>query len=250
MTVKFLLAALVAGILAGMAMSAAQAVKVVPLILHSEQYEKAPAHHHGESGEEAGAAAHDHGQAASQNRSDMATGDLGGDNEGVRLFGIGRFGGTLMANVVAGAGFALVLAAIVLISGKTITFANAFGWGLCAWFAVQFLPAMGLAPELPGMPAADLGARQYWWAGTVVASAAGLWAVAFLKPWTLRLGGLVLLAIPHIVGAPQPANIASDVPATLASEYAVAALATTLFFWLVLSYLLAWTNGRFGVAEQ
>ncbi len=250
MTVKFLLAALVAGILAGVAMSAAQTVKVVPLILHAEKYENAPAHDHDVSGKDAIAGGHNHDQAASDDHAGMTAGEPGGGEDGERLFGIDRFGGTLLANIVTGAGFALVLAAIMLISGKTITVANAFAWGLCGWFAVQFLPAMGLAPELPGMPAADLEARQYWWVGTVIASAAGLWAVAYLVPWALRLGGLVLLAIPHIIGAPQPADIASDVPATLASEYAVAALATTLFFWLVLAYLLAWTNRRFGVAEQ
>lgn len=240
MTVKFLLAALVAGILAGMAMTGAQTVKVEPLILHAEKYEKAPAHHH--------SAAHENGTA--EKHQQMASHDASNDEVGNRLFGIDRFGGTLMANIVAGAGFALMLAAIMLASGKAITFANAFGWGLCGWFAVQFLPAMGLAPELPGMPSADLAARQYWWVLTVLASAAGLWALVFLKPLVYRLGGLVLLALPHIVGAPQPEDIASDVPATLASEYAVAALATTLFFWLVLAYLLAWTTERLGVAEQ
>jgi cobalt transporter subunit CbtA len=241
MTVKFLLAALVAGIVAGIAMTAAQTVKVVPLILHAEKYEKAPDHHHGAAIE------HDAGQDGSH----MAAVDAGtSEGDGGRLFGIGRFGGTLMANLVTGAGFALLLGAIVLISGREITIANAFGWGLCGWFAVQFLPAMGLAPELPGMPAADLAMRQTWWVSAVLASAAGLWAVVFLKKVALRVGGLLLLAIPHLVGAPQPDDIASDVPAHLASEYTVAALATTLFFWLVLAYLLAWSNERFGVAEQ
>src|SRR3546814_4839555 len=33
-------------------------------------------------------------------------------------------------------------------------------------------PAYGLAPELPGMPAADLAARQVWWVGTALSTGA------------------------------------------------------------------------------
>lgn len=239
MIARFLLAALVAGIVAGIAMTGAQMVKVVPLIVHAEQFEQAQAHRD--------AVAPGHDQAASEN--DRSPRDAGRAKEGERPFGPGRFGGTLLANLVAGAGFALVLAAIVLVSGQTIHFANAFAWGMLAWLAVQFLPAMGLAPELPGMPAADLAARQYWWVFAVGASAAGLWVAAFTKPVALRIGGLFLIGLPHIAGAPQPETIASSVPAHLASEFAVAALATTLFFWLVLAYALAWCMARFGVRE-
>lgn len=235
MIVRFLLAALVAGILAGISMTGAQTLKVVPLILHAEKYEKAPAHEHGSVHQDSAAGKVEHPAAG-----EAAVG---------RLFGLGRFAGTLLANIVTGAGFALLLAAIVIASGKTINPANAFGWGMSAWLAVQFLPAMGLAPELPGMPVADLAARQYWWAFAVIASAAGLWVVVFMRPVALRAGGLFLIALPHIVGAPQPGNLKSDVPAHLASEYAVAALATTLFFWLVLAYAFAWCMARFGAEE-
>lgn len=235
MIVRILLAALAAGLFAGMAMTAAQSVKVVPLILEAEEYETAPAHESTgtETAEAAAPAAHEAGE----------------ETDGGILFGLGRLGGTLLANLVTGAGFALVLAAVAMITGKSITLANAFAWGLLAWMSVQFLPAIGLAPELPGMPAGDLTARQIWWVSTVAASAAGLWIVAFVAPLAGKIAGLALIALPHVIGAPRPVDIASDVPAHLASEYAVSALATTLFFWLVLSFAFAWCSRRFGAAE-
>ncbi|MEI2612914.1 MAG: CbtA family protein [Candidatus Promineifilaceae bacterium] len=43
-----------------------------------------------------------------------------------------------------------------------------------ASLAFQLAPAFGLPPELPGMAAADLGARQVWWCGTALATGVGI----------------------------------------------------------------------------
>jgi predicted cobalt transporter CbtA len=48
----------------------------------------------------------------------------------------------------------------------------------------------------------------------------------------------VLIAAPHMWGVPVPEDIYSEVPAYIASAYAAASLATTLFFWLLLGGLL------------
>ena len=109
-----------------------------------------------------------------------------------------------MANLVVGAGYGLLLAAVALLTGRAITLRTGALWGAAAWVAVQLMPALGLPPELPGMPVADLTARQIWWVCDRPASGAGVYLLA-LRPqaWAKALG-LVLLAAPQIAGAPQP----------------------------------------------
>lgn len=258
MIVRYLLAALVAGLFSGVFMTLAQEARVVPLILHAEEYEggdETPA------AEDAAPAAegqsHEHsslGSALSQVAAylspvSVAHAHAGEDHEdGGILFGMSRFSGTLLANLVTGAGFALLLAGISLISGHPVTVANGALWGAAGWLAVHLLPAIGLPPELPGFPAAELGDRQLWWVVTVLLSAAGLYLL-FLKPGIVaKIAGLVLIAAPQIYGAPQPTDISSDVPAVLGAEFAVAALATTLFFWIVLGLSLGFANEKIAKA--
>lgn len=230
MIVRYLLAALVAGLVSGLFMTGFQHLRVVPLILAAEAYEQ-PVGHHGETAAEA----------LSQPQSPAHAHEKQGAGDG-----LGRLWGTLLANLVTGTGFALLLAGVSLLSGTPVTLANGLLWGACGWLAVQLLPALGLPPELPGFPAADLQARQLWWVATVACSAAGLWALALRGDAVSRIAGLALIAAPHIVGAPQPQETATDVPALLAADYAVAALATTLAFWLVLGLALGWFNKRLG----
>jgi cobalt transporter subunit CbtA len=107
------------------------------------------------------------------------------------------------------------------------------------------LPAIGLPPELPGFPAADLGDRQTWWIATVLLSALGVYLVVLREEIVAKLIGLVVIAAPHLYGAPQPADISSAVPAVLGAEFAVAALATALASWLLLGVVSGYLNDRF-----
>jgi len=240
MIVRLLLAALAAGLIAGMAMTPAQYVKIVPLIMQAEAYEGG-GHDHGavdpapsstdagpEIAQDAAPAAHDHGAH---------------DHGDESMFGLGRLGDTVVANLVAGAGFALMLAAVALIAGIEFPggrdgLMRGLLLGAGAWFCVQLAPSFGLPPAVPGFPHADLGDRQGWWMITVGLSALGLWLVALRPEWIARALGLALIAAPHVWGAPVPEDLSSDVPAYLASAYAAASLATTLFFWLLLGGLL------------
>ena len=244
MIVRTLLAALVAGLIAGVFMTAAQQYRVVPLILHAEQFEggheEGPIRHP-EVGEAAPAL-----QQMTQLLSPVTPAMA---HDGSPHFIVDRFSGTLMANLVTGAGFALLLAAVSIFTGVAVTVSNAVLWGMAGWMAIQLLPAIGLPPELPGMPAGDLGARQVWWVGACVLSAAGIYLLALRHEVWAKLGGLVLIAVPHAVGAPQPSDLASAVPAGLAAEYVVAALATTLAFWIVLAFALGYFSERFGRAQ-
>ncbi|MCJ8052219.1 CbtA family protein [Shinella curvata] len=261
MIVRYLLAALVAGLFSGVLMTAAQEARVVPLILHAEEFEgeAAPA------GEGATPATTTDGAATTQEHSSLGAVILdvasalspisvayaheGEDHEeGGIMFGMSRFSGTLLANLVTGTGFALLLAGFSLVSGNPITVANGALWGAAGWLAVHMLPAIGLPPELPGFPAADLTQRQIWWVATVALSAAGLYLL-FLKPGIVaKIAGVVLLAAPQVYGAPQPSDISSNVPAVLGAEFAVAALATTLFFWVVLGLSLGFANEKIAKA--
>lgn len=253
MIVKTLLAALVAGLIAGVFMTAAQEMRVVPLILHAEEYEgKEP------TAEPPAGAVEGQQQHSSLDRPSLlgemlsalspvtpAYAHEGEHDEGGIMFGMSRFSGTLLANLVAGAGFGLVLAGVSLVIGTPITLQNGALWGACGWLAVHLLPAVGLPPELPGFPAADLHDRQLWWIATVVLSAAGIYLVVLRSEIVAKVAGLVLIAAPHLYGAPQPVDISSPVPAVLGAEFAVAALATTLAFWLVLGVISGFIGDRF-----
>jgi len=100
-----------------------------------------------------------------------------------------------------------------------------------------------LPPELPGMAAADLVDRQVWWVATALASAAGLACLAFARPVWAKALGLVVLVIPHVVGAPRPADVGA-VPAELAAEFVVASLLAAAMFWLVLGGVSGWLHRR------
>jgi cobalt transporter subunit CbtA len=236
MVVKYLLAALVAGLLAGALQTVAQQAKVVPLILEAEKYENAPAETHDHT---TGlnlsfvSKAHAHETAAEP-----------GAGEGGMLFGVSRITGTLMGDLVTGAGFALLMMAISLFTGKTVTLATGALWGAVAWLTFHLLPSVGLPPELPGFPAADLFDRQMWWLGTVVVSAIALYLIILRKePWAKAIG-VVLLFVPHLIGAPQPADETTNVPAILAAEFAVATLSAGLFFWIMLGLIMGAINDR------
>jgi len=253
MIVKTLLAALVAGLIAGVFMTAAQELRVVPLILHAEEYEgKEPA-------AEPPVGATEGQQQHSSLQGSSVIGEMlsalspitpayaheGEHEEGGIMFGMSRFSGTLLANLVAGAGFGLLLAGASLVFNYPITLRNGALWGACGWLAVHLLPAVGLPPELPGFPAADLHDRQIWWVATIVLSVAGLYLIVLRGEIAAKIIGLVLIAAPHVYGAPQPSDISSPVPAVLGAEFAVAALATTLAFWIVLGVISGYLNDRF-----
>ena len=109
---------------------------------------------------------------------------------------------SFMANLLVCFAYALLLLSIMA-TQSSLKVVQGFFWGGAAYLSVFALPALGLAPEIPGMEAAYLEGRQAWWLLTVVSSAVGLWLLAFLK-LPLKGLGIVLLLFPHLFGAPQP----------------------------------------------
>jgi cobalt transporter subunit CbtA len=107
-------------------------------------------------------------------------------------------------------------------------------------------PALGLPPELPGTESADLMARQIWWLSTVALTGVGLSMAAFALHWLLRLAGLALIVLPHLVGAPHLAESASVAPAGLQRQFAIASLAANAVFWVLLGVASGYFFQRLG----
>jgi cobalt transporter subunit CbtA len=252
---RTLFAAFLAGLAAGLVMSVVQQWRVVPLIQQAEQYEGG-GHSHDDGNAAAtttsGAAAtgvaaaaagghdhggHDHG-AGSGNDHDHGAGVWSPSSDAERL----RY--TIIANVGAGVGFALLLAAVSLMLNVPVTPANGFLWGLAGFCVFMLAPSIGLPPELPGMPAADLHDRQLWWWATVAATAIGIVLLVLAKPVLAKLVGLAVILAPHLYGAPRIADTDSDVPAALATAFAANALATGVVFWLTLGVALGVIGAR------
>lgn len=113
-------------------------------------------------------------------------------------------------------------------------------WGLAGFVAFQLAPAIGLAPELPGTIAAELGARQIWWWGTAAATATAFALVAYgPKPWA-AIVALILISAPHVIGAPQPEAFFGVAPPEVSAMFAARVLATAMAAWAA----MGWIAGR------
>jgi cobalt transporter subunit CbtA len=230
---RILFAALLSGLVAGIGMSALQQWRVAPLILEAEVYENA-------APEEA--VVHEHDAATPQHEHD--------DDAWAPQDGAERITYTVLADLLASIGFALVLAAVSVLSGMEITVRNGVLWGLAGFATFQLAPAFGLSPELPGMPAADLAARQVWWWGCALATATAIFGIARFRSWPAIAIGVVLILLPHVIGAPQlEGTRESGVPAHLATAFAASTLFTGAAFWLALGPLYGFALERLSRAR-
>ncbi len=226
---RVLLAAIIAGMIAGAVAASVQIWRVTPLILAAEVYEAQP---------DAGSA-HSHGQAEQGAQTHEHAAETWAPEDGFE-----RTAYTLLSSLIMGVAFALILSAAVMFSGRNITAQNGFIWGILGFLVFNLAPTAGLSPELPGMPAADLIARQTWWWGTAIATAGGIALIVLTKPLALKALGAGLIALPHIIGAPHPESDESAVPASLAADFAANSLAMMALFWIVLGVSLGWAMNR------
>ena len=220
---------------AGVFTAVVQHVTTTPIIIEAEKYEGgAAAHEH-----DAGAPAHSHGTAATEAAAPAEGVTLQAaaeEEEWAPADGIQRTLYTSLATTVIGVGFGLALLAAMTLAGVRIDARTGLAFGVAGFIAVALAPALGLPPEIPGSGAAELEARQAWWFLTVSATAVGLAGLLLTKgPW-LQIGGVVLIALPHIFGAPRPQEFVSTAPAELAGHFAATSLAVTAIFWGVLGY--------------
>lgn len=227
--------ALLAGVLAGLFVTAVHQLTTVPVILQAERYEGAdaaapPADAH------ALAAAHDHGAASGEHEHDAAAWSPQDGWERTLYTGL--------ADVFTGIGFSLLLVALYAFRGDRLDWRKGIYWGLAGFAVVALAPGLGLPPEVPGTEAAPLMARQLWWALAVAATAGGLALVFFGRTPLLPVLGIALIVLPHALGAPQPADYHSAAPGSLAHQFIVAVTMTSFLFWVCLGALTGFFYGR------
>lgn len=112
-------------------------------------------------------------------------------------------------------------------------------WGIAGFVAFQLAPAMGLAPELPGTVAADLGERQVWWWSTVIATGVGLALLAYGRTLVTAVIAGALLAAPHVIGAPEIDGYFGVAPPEVAAMFSARVLGAALATWAILGWLCA-----------
>jgi cobalt transporter subunit CbtA len=252
-TIVFTAAA--AGFVVGIASTGLQHLGTLPLIQKAEVYEKqaekaeasattttqagtaevaAAAHAHSDA-ETHAAAAHDHG--------------AGGHDHAAAVWepadGLERNAYTALFNVVEWIGFGLLLAGALVLAGRPAGWREGVFWGLGGFAAFSLAPGLGLPPELPGVPAAALEARQLWWIGTAAATAGGLALLALNRSVFGAVLGLLLIAAPHLVGAPRLAVVETNVPEVMAQRFVVTVLLTALVSWVLLGGLSGYLLARF-----
>jgi cobalt transporter subunit CbtA len=239
---KIVLAALVAGMLAGLALAGIQHVRLSPLIAQGEIYE------HKEEAPATTTAGETPKCVEKMPGMKMCPDD--GSAEWEPAEGFQRTAFTTVASLLAGGGFAIVLAGISLLVGVPITRANGLIWGLCGFLCVALAPAVGLPPEVPGMPVADLTARQLWWGGTILATAAGIYLIVLRPEIWAQFASVVLIALPHIIGAPQAPDAPTIVPPGLAGEFVANSLAAAAIFWCLIGLFLGTAFDRLKLQDN
>lgn len=210
--------ALIVGVLAGLVYGLFQQLQVSPIIYAAETFEvaeeAAAPHSHGEADhhhETDHAAPHSHGEAGHHPEAEQAATD--GHHHDPEAWapadGMERVLFTLSANVMTGFSFALILVSLMALhnlkSNKPkVNALRGIGWGIAGLLVVFVAPALfGLHPEVPGTEAAALENRQLWWTGCALATAIGI-AILYYAPAKLKGLGILVAAVPHMIGAPMP----------------------------------------------
>ncbi len=224
---RLFLASFVSAIVVGSVGTGLQYIRVVPLILESEAFESTS-------------------DSGSSSNGTTAVDDASGDDEWAPADGAERGFYTWVSNMLVSLSFSLILVAICTLDNMRVDFRSGLTRGVAGWTIFMALPCIGLSPELPGMAAADLSDRQWWWLYAVCFAAAGfavaLAASRLLNPaknivkdetavrriWLRRnilqcaalTFGMLLAAIPHFSGAPHPhVGHATDISTTCGSDH-------------------------------
>lgn len=242
MLTRLLAAALFAGLVSGLLVAGLQNYFVTPMILKAETFEKSDgaAHTHEHA---PGEAAHEH----SHDATPAAGGHSHDANEWQPADGFERFAYSALATVATAVGYGLVLLALMTLTGAAFTIESFLKWALGAFIATTLAPGFGLAPVLPGMGETALAPRQIWWIATALSTGAGLYVVTHYSRNLLAIaGGIALLAVPHIWGAPPADLAATAVPARLAAQFAASTMTLSFILWTVLALGLGLAFARLG----
>jgi len=229
---RLVFAAACAGLFTGLLVTVMHQVGTVPVILRAEVYERAADAGHGaaHAAQPAGAA-HDHEDHGWEPRD-----------------GLERTAYTALADILAAIGYGLLLAAAFALRGGEVTWRAGLWWGLAGFAVFTLAPGLGLPPEVPGTEAAPLLSRQVWWVATAALTGSGLALLAYGKQWAWSVLAVLLIALPHFWGAPQPAEPGSAAPEALAHQFVVAVTVVSFLTWAVLGSSTAYFYRRFSAA--
>ena len=241
---------LIAGAIAGLLAALLHFSFVQEYILLSESYETGTVTHFPD-----GHVGHD----APQTQSDNSQTDTTGADSQLKplqhvhgFFDAGSFltrdVGTVLFTVLTYAAYGLILVTafgLAELIGAKIRPEQGVLWGMAGFAALQMAPAMGVAPQLPGTIAADLLERQTWWLLTALATALSLALVAFGRTKAMAGLGLVVVALPHIYGAPTIEGFWGAAPPEVAGTFSARVLGVGLASWVVLGWLCTkeWAKG-------
>jgi len=234
-----------AGLAVCVVVSAVQLVTTEPLILHAEEFEVG-------AGEGYDQGAHPEGIGAVATEVHVYEAGEAHVHDGEEwrpADGFERVAYTMLANLVIAFAVSLTLLGGMALNGNPIDARSGLLWGAAGFVALSLLPALGLPPELPGTPAADIVARQVWWLGAAPASAAGIALIAFSRHWAAKAAGVALLVAPHIIGAPAPPSHDVPYPGALAGEFVIASLVVSALLWLLSGLAAGWLHQRLSRAE-
>jgi len=241
---RLVYSALATGLLAGLLLSAIQLADVSPIIYAAETYEVAEP--------EGGplSALYDAPLIDNALESDNHEGEAWAPEDGVE-----RIAFTFLSNICAAIGFALLLIPCMLLAThyqqRRIEVYEGLLWGIAGYLVFFVSPSLGLVPEIPGAAAAEIGQRQAWWLTTALVTAAGLACVFFVRNH-YRWLGILLLPLPHIMGAPHPDGplFSHPAPAAVAAleqlqtDFFIATAIANGLYWLALGTCAGWMIRR------
>jgi cobalt transporter subunit CbtA len=243
---KMLTSALVAGCAAWLLAAVLHFAFVQKYILLGEEYETGAAVHF------AGVAPTMDDHAADDHATDA--GHSHAEGEAAHGHSDGEEPSTVTRNLWTAVFFGLIYVAYAIILaagfglartyGRMITARDGLLWGIAGFAAFQLAPAMGLAPELPGTMAADLGARQVWWWGTAGATAVALGLLGYGRGLATTVLAVGLLAAPHVIGAPELEGFSGVAPPEVAGAFAARVLGTGLAVWAVMGWVAGYVWAR------
>ncbi|MDA9441944.1 cobalt transporter [Bradyrhizobium sp. CCBAU 51745] len=246
-------ASVISGFVVGLLVTVVQQFGTVPLILKAEVFEKAAGAHQHDAAAQPVVAGHDHAAhdhaAHDHGDHDHGAGDHDHGGAWEPRDGFERNAYTAAANVLTAIGFALLLAGFFAVrsgaTGTSVSWHEGLLWGLAGFAVFTIAPSLGLPPELPGVPSAPLLSRQIWWLAAVLATAGGLALIVFRRTVPAAISGVILLTLPHLIGAPDLANVETNVPSSLLHQFVTAVTVTSLVFWTLLGGLTSAVFARF-----
>lgn len=226
---------LLVGLVSGLIFSGIQIVTVNPIIFSAEAFEVP------EVAVEVAHASHGHGADHHHDYEAWAPQD-----------GSERTFYTVLSNVLAGIGFALVLTALMWqLQAQRVSIAKGLAWGLGGYIAFFLAPAVGMPPEIPGIEAPPVEYRQLWWAAAVTGVGLGLLVLSF-APLKFKALAVLLMAAPYLMPIPHgqgpafthPDPVAVEQLTALHQQFIWASSGANLLFWIAIGVASAWFISR------